>query len=299
MSETVEYDAPWLYQSNGEVAYDGQVRAGGVWFRDLDTIRLDGGTQPRGHLNHEVIQRYADALEAGAHFPPLTVFQDGENYWLADGFHRTAAYRMRGITSVPVQYIPGSLRDAQWFSFSVNARHGYPRDSTDVEKILARIFLDPEWSNKPVREIAEHVSVHHSTVVRWRDKILYKPEAPPPRSSATVVQAHQDCENKGAAHAKDASETASDGQYDLEDAIAAAQPPKLEGTAPAYVLRSFPPEHAKPASRIRELVSQLYREMNLSPADAARAAPGDPNDYRRHAGAVAHWLSRLEEELKQ
>lgn len=292
---TLQHDAPFLFQSDGTIAYDGQVSAGGVWFRDLGTIRLDGGTQPRGHMNHEVVQRYADALEAGAHFPPLTVFFDGENYWLADGFHRTAAYRMRGITSVPVQYVSGSLRDAQWFSFSVNAAHGYPRTDTDVEKIMARIFLDPEWQDMPVRAIADHVGISPTSVFYYRDRYLYN--AKRKTAAPTVFTCEQSAPSSTEIQPREQAPVPAE-QYDIEDAIAAAPPPKLEGNAPAYVLRSFPPEHAKPSSRIRELVSLLYRELNLSPADAARAAPGDPRDYRRQAGAVAHWLFRLEEELK-
>jgi hypothetical protein len=38
-----------------------------------------------------VVQNYADALEEGANFPPVTLFYDGSAYWLADGFHCTAA----------------------------------------------------------------------------------------------------------------------------------------------------------------------------------------------------------------
>lgn len=301
----VKYDAPWIFNPDGRIGYDSQATTSGVWFRDLDTIRLDGGTQPRGHINHEVVQRYADAIEAGAHFPPLTVFFDGENYWLADGFHRTAAYRMRGVTSVPVQYVSGSLRDAQWFSFSVNAAHGYPRDDTDVEKILARIFLDTEWCGKPIREISDHVSVSKSWVWEVRERVLYKADVRKRERSPTLSGTGQSGPAATETQPREQAPVPGE-QYDIEDAIdppskawsEAAPPPKLEGNAPAYGLRSFPPEHAKPASRIRELVSQLYREMNLSPTDAARAAPGDPRDYRRQAGAVAHWLFRLEEELK-
>jgi hypothetical protein len=62
----------------------------------LDAIRLDGGTQPRAGLDDALVQEYAEAPREGAAFPAVTVYYDGEAYWLADGFHRYhAASRYR------------------------------------------------------------------------------------------------------------------------------------------------------------------------------------------------------------
>jgi hypothetical protein len=36
-----------------------------------------------------------------------------------------------------------------------------------------------------------------------------------------------------------------------------------------FAFKAFPPEHAKPAGRIRELVQQLWQELGLTPAQAA------------------------------
>jgi len=57
----------------------------------LPALRLDGGTQPRDALHLETVQEYAEALADGATFPPVTVFHDGTDHWLADGFHRVRA----------------------------------------------------------------------------------------------------------------------------------------------------------------------------------------------------------------
>jgi hypothetical protein len=57
----------------------------------LDSIRIDGGTQPRSVLNFDTIDDYAEAMKAGAKFPAVTVYYDGEIYWLGDGFHRHRA----------------------------------------------------------------------------------------------------------------------------------------------------------------------------------------------------------------
>jgi uncharacterized ParB-like nuclease family protein len=63
-------------------------------------IRTDGGTQPRSFVDYDAVDDYAEAMGTGAKFPPITVFYDGTDYWLADGFHRIAAVQQRGIDEV-------------------------------------------------------------------------------------------------------------------------------------------------------------------------------------------------------
>ena len=54
----------------------------------LDSIAIDGDTQPREEIKQLLVEEYADAIELGDEFPPVTVFHDGKIFWLADGFHR-------------------------------------------------------------------------------------------------------------------------------------------------------------------------------------------------------------------
>jgi hypothetical protein len=137
---------------------------GGGEMLAIDRIRRDPRTQPRNHINHEVVERYRDAMEAGDAFPPVTVFFDGAEYWLADGWHRVCAALCLGWQGIVVEIRPGGLRDAEWHSFSVNAKHGYARGRDDVERILNRIFADPEWSKKGLRAIHRHTHIPWSTV---------------------------------------------------------------------------------------------------------------------------------------
>jgi hypothetical protein len=61
----------------------------------IELIRTDGGTQIRDCKTMQTkIDEYVLAMNEGADFPPLTVFWDGEHYWLADGFHRLGAYNI-------------------------------------------------------------------------------------------------------------------------------------------------------------------------------------------------------------
>ena len=54
----------------------------------LEEIRIDGGTQARAKMNTATVEEYATALKEGVIFPPVVVFYDGTDYWLADGFNR-------------------------------------------------------------------------------------------------------------------------------------------------------------------------------------------------------------------
>ena len=52
---------------------------------------------------------YAEAMAAGATFPPLVVFQEGDSFWLAEGFHRHAAGLHAGLGELPCDVRQGDL----------------------------------------------------------------------------------------------------------------------------------------------------------------------------------------------
>ena len=58
----------------------------------LDRIK-DGGAQMRVEMRPETVNEYAADMLDGAAFPPIVVFYDGCDFWLADGFHRVEAGR--------------------------------------------------------------------------------------------------------------------------------------------------------------------------------------------------------------
>jgi hypothetical protein len=78
----------------------------------LDSIRLDGGTQPRAKLYQERVDEYAEFLATGITFPPVEACYDGQSYWLWDGFHRVQACRVAGLEDIDVNVTPGTQADA-------------------------------------------------------------------------------------------------------------------------------------------------------------------------------------------
>lgn len=136
---------------------------------DLHLIRTDGGTQSRVKLNDEVVAEYAEAYKAGAMFPAVTIFYDGSDRWLADGFHRFFGAKSAGKKSILENIIPGTLRDAKLFSFGANGAHGQRTTTADKRKAVEAMLADAEWVTWSDRKIAEACGVSHSFVAAIRN----------------------------------------------------------------------------------------------------------------------------------
>lgn len=135
---------------------------------EISAIRQDGGTQTRATINELVVDEYTDAMKAGAVFPPLVVFYDGDEYWLADGFHRLCSAVKNGAVSALVDVHQGTRRDAVLFSVGANARHGLRRTNEDKRRAVLALLNDAEWGLWSDREIARRCGVHHQMVARFR-----------------------------------------------------------------------------------------------------------------------------------
>lgn len=134
----------------------------------LALIQIDGGTQSRANVNDQVVNEYAEAIQAGATFPPIVVFYDGKKHWLADGFHRFHAYRKIGREKVAADVRQGTRRDAILHSVGANETHGLRRTNDDKRRAVLTLLGDAEWSAKPERWIAATAHVSHTFVQKVR-----------------------------------------------------------------------------------------------------------------------------------
>jgi hypothetical protein len=125
----------------------------------VDRIRTDGATQPRAAIHEPTVAEYAEAIEAGVVLPPVTVFNDGGTYWLADGFHRVAATKRIGCLDIEVDLRVGTRRDAMLHSFGANATHGLRRTNDDKRRAVVAMLSDPDWSKWSDREIGRVAAV--------------------------------------------------------------------------------------------------------------------------------------------
>jgi len=137
----------------------------------ISRIRVDGGTQPRAALDFDAIEDYSVAMGAGAHFPPVTVYYDGADYWLADGFHRVKAAYAASHDTIESEVHQGTLEDAQWYSFSANRANGLRRTNSDKQRAVKSAITHPNGTALSNRQIAVHVGVDETTVRVWREKL--------------------------------------------------------------------------------------------------------------------------------
>lgn len=133
---------------------------------DLEKIRLDGGTQPREKMDDATAYEYGAAMrEQGIGiFEPVIIYYDGENYWLADGFHRVAGAKQFGIRNLRADIRQGTRRDAVLFSVGANAKHGLRRTNADKRRAVELLLRDDEWRQWSDREIAAKCGVTHPFV---------------------------------------------------------------------------------------------------------------------------------------
>lgn len=125
----------------------------------FDRIRIDGGTQTRAKLNEQFVAQYRDDIKNGDQFPPVTVFYDGADYWLADGFHRYRAYVENQIFEFEADVRQGSRRDAILYSVRANAEHGLPRTNEDKRRAVTALLGDDEWGLWSDSQIAKACAV--------------------------------------------------------------------------------------------------------------------------------------------
>lgn len=153
----------------------------------IDKIKIEG-TQSRVQINESTVSEYAEAIKNGAQFPPVTVFFDGTNFWLADGFHRLLAHKRAGKTEILETREVGGLRDAILYSVSANANHGLRRTNADKRKAVEMLLNDAEWAQWSDNSIAKQCAVSHTFVAGVRASYLATLQDSSPVSAVKTVK---------------------------------------------------------------------------------------------------------------
>jgi hypothetical protein len=114
-------------------------------------------------------------MEHGEAFPPVVVFHDGKDYWLADGFHRRDAAIGAGLLEIEAEVKQGTQRDAILYSVGANADHGLRRTNDDKRRSVIRLLEDEEWGKWSDREIAKRCNVNPHLVAELRPVTVNNP----------------------------------------------------------------------------------------------------------------------------
>ena len=155
----------------------------------ISGIRLDGGTQVRAEINQEAVDDYATALIDGVALPPVVVFHDGKQHWLADGFHRLAAAVAAGKDRIAADVRDGTARDALLHALGANESHGLRRSNADKRRAVEICLDDPALSQLEGREIARLCHVSHTLV---QNVLSAKLATMPPERPTRVKQPKDD-----------------------------------------------------------------------------------------------------------
>ena len=120
-------------------------------------------------LDSEIVQTYADRMEAGDVFPPIKLVGDGDVFWLVDGQHRLEAAKRVNGDQISAKVTKGDRWVALEMSGDNNADNGRPRTNEDKrQKVL--MFLEGErWKDWSSRKIASQCKVSHTFVDKLRN----------------------------------------------------------------------------------------------------------------------------------
>ena len=137
----------------------------------IDQIHILEELQSRASTSSEHVDELVELLQSGGQFkePPVVFRQghDGDEYFLADGFHRVHAYKKAGIESAMFDVRAGgstAFRHAKLWSIQSNSAHGLRRSPADKRRAVEMLLQDEEWSAKSDRWIAETAGVSHPLV---------------------------------------------------------------------------------------------------------------------------------------
>lgn len=144
----------------------------------LRSIRVDGGTQARVKCPEHRVVEYVDALGEGAVFPPVVLFFDGVDHWMADGFTRFFAHKRSERAEILAEVREGTRRDALQYALSANATHGEPRTNEDKRKAVTLAMADREWAGLTDQQLADLCRVSRGLVNIVRREVAGKPPSP-------------------------------------------------------------------------------------------------------------------------
>jgi hypothetical protein len=133
----------------------------------VDLPRIDADTQSRLAINEDVVQDYADLIaESNGEwpYPPLDVFHDGSEYFVADGFHRFLAAHRAKRASIPCRIHKGTAKDARIFGMTANDKHGLRMSRAD-KRACVEWLLD-NGGKMTQTEIAAVAGVSRRTVAQ-------------------------------------------------------------------------------------------------------------------------------------
>jgi ParB-like nuclease domain len=134
----------------------------------LTQITVSPDCQARTAISEDTVEDYTEVLRKGGAFPPVVVYSDDTNYWLADGFHRFHAHERAALVEIEAEVRRGGHRKARLTAVGANATHGLRRTNADKRRAVEILLSDEEWRQWSDREIERVSGVSAKTVAAIR-----------------------------------------------------------------------------------------------------------------------------------
>ena len=133
----------------------------------IDKIVIPQGLLPRIFgVKEEKVEEYAEAMESGAEFPPIKVWQKPDGtYQVIDGVHRISAYRKLGKKYIEAEIIQDIEDEVEFMKKAIeeNLKHGLPLSKEDKREDARRLYIKGESPEL----LAKLFKVHLATVYKW------------------------------------------------------------------------------------------------------------------------------------
>jgi len=116
----------------------------------VDHIQENPRAQVRARTNPWTVKEYAEAMQNGAVFPPIIVFQEAgcETYVVADGHHRLKAAVSAGLPEIEVDLREGDETAALEFALQSNAEHGLRLNADDRRHMVSQLMSNPTLTDR-------------------------------------------------------------------------------------------------------------------------------------------------------
>lgn len=260
---------------------------------NLNAIRIDCGTQSRVNMSQEQIDTYAHRMSAGDKFPEVTVYFNGIDYYLADGFHRYFATKKLNKTSIHSNVVTGTLREAILFSKGANYDNGLPPTNADKRKNVLDMLNDFEWSDWSNVKIAEKCKVSDMFVRKIKAELNIKQDTIKYEKNGTTFERKATTESaKGKPDAPVEQEFKYDPKAELLESLA-AENEKLKDKLVVNQMSGTAEEKSGATEKIAELRERIrVLEVELEAIKVTR------NSYQTENGQLKKQVAMLQKKIK-
>lgn len=121
--------------------------------------------QTRAATHSNYVDDIAERMSAGDIFPPIVIFTDGKESWIADGIHRLDG-AIKAKKKIGVDERKGTRADAVEFACGANAAHGLRRTNADKRRAVSLALS--QFSERSSRAIADLCGVSNHLVEELR-----------------------------------------------------------------------------------------------------------------------------------